>query len=34
MESSVETREKHAELMLKNNAIYRIIKACGGMCKE
>ena len=27
-------REKHTELMLKNNAMYHIIKTCGGMCKE
>ena len=31
---SVETREKHPESTLKNNAVYRIIKTCGGMCKE
>ena len=34
MENSVEMREKHTELMPKNNAMYRIIKTCGGMCKE
>ena len=27
-------REKRTELILKNNAVYRIIKTCGGMCKE
>ena len=27
-------REKRTELMLKNHAMYRIIKTCGGMCKE
>ncbi len=31
MESSVEMREKHPESTLKNNAVYRIIKTCGGM---
>ena len=27
-------REKRTELMLKNHAMYRMIKTCGGMRKE
>ena len=27
-------REKRTELILKNHAMYRIVKTCGGMCKE
>ena len=27
-------REKQTELILKNNAMYRMIKTCGGMRKE
>ena len=34
MENSVEMREKSTVLTLKNNAVYRIIKTCGGMRKE